>query len=204
MVPDQTGFSPCVVTDHCISKCSCLNRDFILAVPTLADGGSPVYGESCTWCAHSAVGLCRTAVIVSQVWNLGNILAHRLLLSLSSTWRKGVTNSELLVSWWRWHSPAWAFLKEPLATEQGGELWAVWIVLATCSQPSVLWDDSGPVSREIREQLRAQLLLGAHQFGLYELLWQAIGVFAVYIIRFCLRTHLPCSLKKKKKAKKLF
>lgn len=76
MVPDQTGFSPCGITDHCVSKCSCLNRDFILAVPTLPGGGNTVYRESCTLCIQYAVGLCRVAVIVSQVWNLGSILAH--------------------------------------------------------------------------------------------------------------------------------
>lgn len=50
----------------------------------------------------------------------------------------------------------------------------MWIVLATFSHPSVLWDNSEPIRREIREQLRVPLLLRAHQFGLYELFCQAV------------------------------
>lgn len=133
-----------------------------------------VEGTQFRWELYFVHAQSTRSVIVSQVWSLGNILAHRLLLSLSSTWRKTVTSSGLLVSWWRWHNPACAFPRESLAIEQGGELWAVWVVLAACSHPSVLWDNSPPVRGEIREQLRVQLLLGARQFGLYELFCQAV------------------------------
>ena len=178
MVPNQRGFSPCGINDHCINKCSCLNRDFILVVPNPSRWRKHTVYTVGWWVVYFVHTQYSCSIYGSCLMFPRCEHAHRMPLFLSSMWRKTMTSSGLLASWWRWPNPACAFPRESLASEQGEELWAVWIVLVTCSQPPVLWDKTAPDRRGKREQLSVPLLSGPSQLGLYELLCQAMDLGA--------------------------
>lgn len=161
--------------------------------PAILDGGehtdyTTVWWELCSLHMKYSWSIYSSCLVFPRYEH-----AHRMLLFWSTMWRKMVTTSGLLVSWWRWPRPSHAFPREPLANGQGEELWPVWIVLATCSQPPVLCDKTSPVRRGVREQLRARILSESGQLGLYELFCQAMDLNAFFcIIKFYFRIHLPC------------
>lgn len=143
MVPNQRGFSLCGINDHCISKRSCLNRDFILAVP-----------NSSRWRERTVytTGWRELYFLDTQYsWSIYNSCLmfprceheHRMLLFLSSLWRKTVTSGELLASGESDPVLPVLFPENPLQMNRERSC-GLWIVLAACSQPPVLWDKTGP------------------------------------------------------------